>query len=211
MWEFTERQLTQQFLDIKLTLEPNGRLSTKLYEKPRALYLFIPPHSVHPPGVRAGHIFGNVLRIFRLSTHEEDIIEDVKKFYRRFRSRGHPEEELKPIFLKAISNARRYIAKSKVQREAEASRKREASLRRLYLHLEFHPEHPKGPQIQQLFRETIFCPPGETKLKELEVFGDATVPIDAMVTANHRAFNLGDMLSYRDISKRHGPPASSFL
>ena len=111
--EFTERQMTQQFLDIKLTLEPNGRLSTKLYEKPRALYLFIPPHSAHPPGVRAGHIFGNMLRIFRLSTSEEDIIEDVKKFYRRFRSRGHPEEELKPIFLKAISDTRKYIAKSK--------------------------------------------------------------------------------------------------
>ena len=41
-------------------------------------------------------------------------------------------------------------------------------------------------------------------MNELEVFGDAAIPIDAMVIANHRAKNLGDILSYRDISKRDG-------
>ena len=114
--------------------------------------------------MRAGHIFGNVLRIFRLSTDEKDVIDDVRRFYNRFKLRGHPEDEIRPIFLKAIANARKYIAKSKVQREAEASKKRVESLRRLYFHLEFHPEHPKGPQIQQIFRETMFCPPGKPKL-----------------------------------------------
>ena len=209
--EFTERQPSSQFLDLQLTIEADGTLSTRLYEKPRALYLFIPPHSAHPPGVRDGHIFGNILRIFRLSTFEKDIIDDVVRFYHRFKNRGHPEDELQPLFMKAITNARRYLAQSKGQRKAEDRRKREESLRRLYFHLEFHPEHPPGRQLQQVFQDTLFCPPGKPKLNELETYGGATIPIDAMVIANHRAKNLGDILSYRDISKRDGPPVSSFL
>ena len=53
-------------------------------------------------------------------------------------------------------------------------------------------------------------PPGKKKLNELDVGLGELVPIDAMIIANHRAKNLGDMLSYRDISNRNWPPASSY-
>ena len=35
----------------------------------------------------------------------------------------------------------------------------------------------------------------------------ATIPIDAMIIVNHRAPNIGDMFSYRDIGRKIGPPA----
>ena len=50
-------------------------------------------------------------------------------------------------------------------------------------------------------------PERETKLNEIEA-GSENVPIDAMIIAYHRAKNLGDIFSYRDISKKHGPPAT---
>ena len=53
-------------------------------------------------------------------------------------------------------------------------------------------------------------PPGKKKLNELDAGLGELVPIDAMIIANHRAKNLGDMLSYRDILNRNGPPASSY-
>ena len=210
-WEFSARQMKAQFLNIDFQIESSGKISTRTFEKPMALHLFIPPHSAHPPGVRTGHIMGSVLRIFRLSTYEKDITDDVVRLYRRFINRGHPADELQPLFLKAISNAREYIATSDAQRRLRLQAKNKATDRRLYLHVEFHDEHPAGHRLQQLFQETLFHPPGGVPLNEIEAFSGSQIPIDAMVIANHRARNIGDIFSYRDISKHVGPPTSSFI
>ena len=129
----------------------------------------------------------------------------------RFQRRGHPTDELKPLFFKAITNAREYLAKSSREHAIKKEQKHEEAKRRLYFHLEYHPDHPKGSQIQQAFDETMLHPPGEQKLYEIKSNGGFTIPIEAMIIANHRARNLGDIFSYRDISKRDGPPASSYL
>ena len=39
----------------------------------------------------------------------------------------------------------------------------------------------------------------------------AKVPVDAMIIANHRAKNLEDLFSIRNIEKKSGPPVSSHL
>ena len=155
--------------------------------------------------------WGCVLRIFRLSTHEQEITDDVVQLYRWFLNRGHPADELQPIFMKAISNAREFIATSDAQRNLCLQTKNKADERRLYLHVEFHDEHPAGHELQQLVHETLFHPPGGQRLNEIEAFSGSLIPIDAMVIANHRARNIGDIFSYRDISKHVGPPTSSYI
>ena len=176
-----------------------------------ALYLFIPTLSAHPKGVLTGHIFGNVLRIFRLNSNENDMIKDTVNFYNRFLARGHKRDILKPLFLKAIDNARKFIATSDDQRTAIKLQKLEMARRRLYLHIEHHPQNPPSNEIQQLFSEVVLRPPGKTPLNEIESGTGWKIPIDAMIIASHRAPNLGDMFSYRDISTRPGPPVSSFF
>ena len=211
-WIFTKRQESVDFLDLTVQVRPDGYIKTTLFEKPMALYLFIPPHSAHPPGVLAGHIFGNVLRIFRLNTEEEDIIKDVTQFMSRFQRRGHTREVLVPIFLKAISNARKFIATTEKERNDLKEAKHKAAKRRLYLHLEYHPQNPQSKTIQQLFRDTVLQPPGKEPINEIVGSMGYKIPIDAMIIANHTAPNLGDKFSYRDISKRTDrPPVSSFL
>ena len=210
-WEFTDRSLSDNFLDLTTRITADGSIETTLFEKPMALYLFIPPHSAHPPGVLAGHIFGNVLRIFRLNSNESDIVQDVLEFYRRFTRRGHTHTILKPLFNKAIANARKYMETSQAQRDKRKQEQLEAARRRLYLHIEFHPQNPPPHVIQQLFTETVLRPPGETPLNQIRGSFGYNLPIDAMIIANHRAPNLGDTFSYRDISKRKGPPVSHYL
>ena len=210
-WVFSERSLSATFLDTTTTITVGGRIKTTLFEKPMALYLFIPPHSAHPPGVLTGHIFGNVLRIFRLNSDEEDILDDTVRFYRRFLNRGHKRDVLTPLFLKAITNARKFLATSEDERNKIKLQKLEAAARRLYLHIEYHPQNPPSHQIQQLFSENVLNPPGKKALNELDASAGEKVPIDAMIIAYHRAPNLGDMFSYRNISKRKGPPVSSYL
>ena len=205
-----KRDLTANYLTIKIGID--GSIKTSLYEKPMALYLFIPPNSAHPPGVLTGHIFGNLLRIFRLNSYEDDIIKDTLNFYDRFLARGHKRDVLTPLFLKGIANARKYMATSKATRDRMKREKQEAASRRLYLHLEYHPQNPASHEIQQLFDSIVLHPPGETPLNEVAAgLGGETVPIDALTIAYHRAPNLGDKFSYRDISKRIGPPVSSFF
>ncbi|EJK64504.1 hypothetical protein THAOC_14754, partial [Thalassiosira oceanica] len=45
-WEFTELDESVDFMDITVSIA-GDRLRTTLYEKPMALYLYIPPHSAH--------------------------------------------------------------------------------------------------------------------------------------------------------------------
>ena len=67
-WEFTELSNSVNFLDLTLTIMPDGHTKTKLFEKPMALHLYIPPHSMHPPGILTSHMFGSILRKFRLNS-----------------------------------------------------------------------------------------------------------------------------------------------
>ena len=48
-WEFTEMSNSVNFLDLTLTIVPDGHIKTKLFEKPVILHLYIPTHSMHPP------------------------------------------------------------------------------------------------------------------------------------------------------------------
>ncbi len=48
--EFEEPSHEVTYLDLTITLK-RGRISTKTYQKPMNLYLYIPPHSAHPPGM----------------------------------------------------------------------------------------------------------------------------------------------------------------
>ena len=61
-----------------------------------------------------------------------------------------------------------------------------------------------------MFNETMLNPPVKKKLNELDAGVGELVQIDAMIIANHCAKNLGDIISYRDISNRNGPRASSY-
>jgi len=207
-WEFSERSLSVTFLDLTIEIKSDGKLNTTLYEKPMALYLFIPPHSAHPPGVLMSHINGNILRIFRLNSDEREMTDDVLTFFRRFIQRGHSSEMLKPIFDKAIANARKFMATSQQKRNEIKARQMENACRRLYLHVEFHPQNPTSSEIQQAFHECMLQPPRKERLNEIEVFGEK-VPIDSMIIAYHRAKNLGDIFSYRDISRKTRPPTNA--
>ena len=53
-------------MDMRTLTIVNGKIVTGLYEKALNLYLYIPPHSAHPPGVLTGLVLGNAHRIYTL-------------------------------------------------------------------------------------------------------------------------------------------------
>ena len=107
-------------------------------KKPMTLYLLIPTHSAHPHGVLSGHMFGNILMIYCLNSDVNHITKDKVTFYRPFLTHGQKCDVLKPLFLKAIENTRKFIATGDGQRDAIKIQKLKAASRRIYLHIEHH-------------------------------------------------------------------------
>ena len=64
-------------MDMTISIRKD-RIVTSLYEKLMNLYLYIPPHSAHPPGVLTGLVSGNILRIHLLCSDEDDINRRMK-------------------------------------------------------------------------------------------------------------------------------------
>ncbi|EJK72424.1 hypothetical protein THAOC_06047, partial [Thalassiosira oceanica] len=89
---------------------PSQWVEFKLFEKPLALHLYLPPHSCHPPGVIKGLVMGEVLRIFQLCSHDSDIDDYLSEFFRRLLDRGYQAESLCPLFIKAVANAENYLS-----------------------------------------------------------------------------------------------------
>lgn len=210
-WEFTKLSKKDViFMDMSLSII-DGRVESTLYEKPLALYLYIPPHSAHPPGVLAGLVMGNVLRFFLLCTVKSDIQVKLDEFYARLLNRGHQPSTLLPLFDKAISNAASYIEKSDEDKKAAALAKIEAAQRSVYFHLTYHPNDPPSRTIQRLWREFVAEPMDGLPLNKMENLQGFEIPVDKLTIAYHRAPNLGNLLSYRKIDKRTGPKVSSFV
>jgi hypothetical protein len=85
-------------MDLLITIEPNGSITTKLYEKPMNLYQYLPPLSAHVPSIQKGFISGLITQIFRLTTKVDDKKESLQKLYLRLRARGYTTDFLLPTF-----------------------------------------------------------------------------------------------------------------
>ena len=57
-------------MDLTISLA-NGKITAKVYDKPMALYNYIPTSSVHPPGMNTGLVIEQVLVIINsaISNH----------------------------------------------------------------------------------------------------------------------------------------------
>ena len=68
-----------------------------------------------------------------LNSDEDGTVSDVLCFYHNFTKRGHKEEILKPLFLKATANARKFMLKSDLQRKLDKETNTTAARKRLYV------------------------------------------------------------------------------
>jgi hypothetical protein len=205
-WVFTERSDTIDFLDLTITIS-DGAIRTTLYEKKLDLYLCIPPHSAHPPGVLTGLVLGGIHRIYNLCSDDLDIESHLKRFYHRLIMRGYKRTDLEPHFVKGIEKHRaRRQNPSPVTEEVTHCLDDNLT----FLHLQFNPGNPPSHALQKLWQETVAAPRGRTKLQYLTNSKNVLMGTRRMVVAYSRTPNLGNLLSYRRLPS-DGPPASSFL
>jgi hypothetical protein len=92
-WEFTPLAKTVPFLDLTLVITETG-IQTRLFKKELNLYLYIPPHSAHSPGVLCGLVIGMTLQIVRLTAALQDKKTALRSFFLRLCNRGYSSDIL---------------------------------------------------------------------------------------------------------------------
>ena len=199
----------KNFLDITITIE-NGKIETKLFEKLLNLYLYIPPHSAHPPGVLKGLVLGNCYRIYSLCSKKTDVKKNLQAFYHRLLARGYNSDVLYPLFQRSHELM--------LERQATPAPPRLRSSRvastfndtRVFFHVQYHPDNPASASFQKIWKECILAPVGETPLPSVHNNNGYPIRIDQMTVAYSRPPNLGNLLSSRKINSFNAPPASSY-
>lgn len=120
-WVSKKPSTSINFMDLTITIK-NGCIETTIYKKEQNLYLYIPPLSSHPTGILTGLVYGQVLRVRRLCTHEADATGKIKQFFDRLVARGHTANDLLPLFRHAKDNATKYLTRT--HDEVESLRKK---------------------------------------------------------------------------------------
>lgn len=206
-WTFSDRGASVDFMDLTISLR-GARLHTTLYEKALNLYLYIPPHSSHPPGVLTGLVLGNLYRIDTLCSDVIDKRRFIRLFYRRLLARGYKPEVLRPLFLKAAVLAR--DRQSAPAPTATTTPVDDADSKRIFLHLRYHPNDPFSFELQQAWKANVAAPRHQHALSRMRNKRSVRLGFDRMTVAYSRAPNLGNLLSYRLIDVGDGPPVSSY-
>ena len=224
-WEVSTRDVSVHFLDLTLVIA-GDKLTTKIYEKPENLYLYIPPHSAHPPGLLRSMVTSQITRFVRLCSNDDDCFSTMRDFYRRLRVRGYQPETLKPLFSSAYHSATSpQLTAPKLQADladlyldylrqgipVPSYFYETQSDHRIFLHLPFHPSDPPRRAFQQLLSKSILKPDNEPLLSQTVNLANQAVEIDRVTIAYHRPPNLRRKLFARRFRAADGLPVSSFL
>jgi hypothetical protein len=198
-WEVSQRSDTAIFLDLQLTIK-NGRVTYTLYEKPLNLHMYLPPHSVHPPGVLRGLVFGLIYRLHRLNSETDTIDAQINIFFNRLLMRGYQESFLRPIFHLAIAHT------LERQQRAQATVPDPEKEERLFLHLDYNPVDPPSLKVQQIFNDLMLNPDDGPLLPTILNQKYAPIKINRLIVAYHRPSNLGDLLRPKTMALESGLP-----
>jgi hypothetical protein len=153
-WEVEEPSRQVNFLDLTITLEPNGNITTKTYVKPINLHLYIDPSSSHSKGILKSLVYGTIMRYWKQNTYLRDFIHITQQFYRHLLNRGYPSETLTPLFQEA--GATITVRNQGLDcGTAPPTSPNTQSRNRLFLHWEYHPRDISRKAIRQCYNETL--------------------------------------------------------
>jgi hypothetical protein len=119
--------------------------------------------------------------------------------------------QLTPLFQQAMDNAKAYLRRTALDHLCAKSKKGEGQHQRVFLHLPYHPANPSSKTIQKHWHERVASPKGQPPFHRLTNDQGYDILIDRLTIAWHRPPNLGNLLSYRKLSKRTGLKVSSYI
>ena len=120
-WTVSDLSDTVDILDLTLTISTDNRIVTKKFQKDINLYLFVPKHSSHPPGMLKGMVHGALLRLWQQNTYEADYQHFARPYLERLMARGYNFDELSKLFLEVTQKINSKQPKRKEEDTSEKS------------------------------------------------------------------------------------------
>ena len=199
-WEFEKLTLTTTFLDLNVTLvekpytTPSNHYDIKFstYQKPMNLYLYIPPHSAHPPGVIRSLIFSQIKKYWQQNTTTDDFVNITKAFFDRLINRGHNPTKLRHIFHQTAQ----HIDTKQINNILPIQTTTPTDTDNIYLKWRFHPTDITRKTIQTIYKSTCEqpTPQSENGFRNLPTKTGARMQISKLTIAFTRDKNIRDLL-----------------
>ena len=103
-WQIENKTQQVNFLDLNISIQENGILKFKTYQKESNPFLYLPVHSAHPPGTLKALIFGAFRRYWKQNSSTEDFSTAIQKLYQNIKRRAYNNEQLQREFRNATKN-----------------------------------------------------------------------------------------------------------
>ena len=184
-WTSTLLSTSVDFLDLTVTIAPNGYITTKTFQKKMNLFLYIPSNSAHPPGLLKNLVFGLLSTYFNQNKNTKDFLEMTRLLLRRLLNRGHKYETLEPVFQSAVKNI-----ELKANSHFKPTPPPLLQSKPLFLHLPYHPKDISRKRLRDIYDAT--CQSSLSCIHNDETDGD--LKIDRLTIAYSRPKNLRDLL-----------------
>ena len=180
-WEVEQPATTVDFLDLTITIQEDGTIATKTFQKKMNLHLYRTPESCQPESILRSFIYGALHRYYWQNTFEDDFISIVELLFVRMIDRGHLRQRLIPAFKKAMKK----VLSSQLPNptlQPPTTDDDDTPNRDLYIHLPHHPSNPSTDELRTI----------ANNLKD-EITKQTTLDVDRIIIAYSKAPNIGDM------------------
>ena len=224
-WEFEPLSTSTTFLDLHISLIHNNPTSPtlnttpslpispltiqfKTHQKELNLYLYIPPHSAHPPGTLRSLIHGLLRKYWIQNTNPSDFRRITQLLFQRLCDRGHDPRHLLPLFTQAahsIDSKLRSIPFNNTTSPSNASE--------IFLKWRFHPDSISRQTIRRCYASTCETqsPDAPLGFRRLPTKHGHILHIDKLTIAYTRDRNLRDILIPSKLPPLYKQNASDYL
>jgi hypothetical protein len=180
-WKTEQPTDSVDFLDLTVTIQPDGTITTKTFQKKMNLYLYRTPDSCQPESIIRSFVYGAIHRYYWQNTSNSDFLMYVGLLFDRMLDRGHQRTNLIPIFEQASIKVETSAMPNPKNEHKLNNDDDESNENNIYIHL---PHHPNNPPTNEL--RTI-----ADNLK-IEISKQSDIKLDRIIIAYSKAPNIGD-------------------
>ena len=178
-WTTEQPATTIDFLDLTITIQDDGTITTKTFQKTMNLYLYRTPDSCQPANILYSFVYGLIHRYYWQNTYEEDFICMIELLFSRMLERGHIHKTLIQVFTNAIKKVETSVLPNPKPGTTKTQETEDRSL--LFIHLPHHPNNPMKHELRILTTDL------QNELKT------AGLKLERIIIAFSKAPNIGDI------------------
>jgi hypothetical protein len=181
-WKTEQPADTVDFLDLTVTIQPDGTITTRTFQKKMNLYLYRTPDSCQPESIIRSFIYGALHRYYWQNTATSDFLTFVGLLFERMLDRGHQYSNLIPIFEKASKKVETSSMPNPKNEQREPDEDNDNNENNIYIHLPHHPNNPTTDELRTI----------ANNLKQ-ELSTQSNIKLDRIIIAYSKAPNIGDL------------------